>query len=94
MIGLDSMFGWIAIGVAASLAGMLWPFQRGTLGVLANFALGVGGAIAAALLSFLLLPGDHHTPGRLASAAVGALVALGIAHAVWQRYTHQRQGVS
>jgi uncharacterized membrane protein YeaQ/YmgE (transglycosylase-associated protein family) len=91
MILADSVFGWIAIGVAASLAGMIWPFQRGAVGVVLNFVIGVGGSVAAALLSFLVLPGAHDAPARLAFAAVGALAALGAAHALWTRRANARR---
>jgi uncharacterized membrane protein YeaQ/YmgE (transglycosylase-associated protein family) len=87
MLIADSWLGWIAIGAAAGLAGMLWPFQRGALGVVVNFVAGVAGAIVAALLSFLVLPGAHDVPARLAFAAVGALGALGLVHALWVRHT-------
>ncbi|HSY21731.1 MAG TPA: hypothetical protein VK841_06435 [Polyangiaceae bacterium] len=80
---VDSIFGWIAIGAAASFAGMIWPFQRGAAGVALNLLLGIGGAVLLALASFLVVPGAHAEPVRLAFAAVGALAALWIAHALW-----------
>ncbi len=86
MLAADSWLGWIAIGAGASLAGMLWPFQRGALGVVVNFVAGVGGAIVAAFASFLVLPGAHAAPARLAFAAVGALGSLGAVHALWVRH--------
>jgi uncharacterized membrane protein YeaQ/YmgE (transglycosylase-associated protein family) len=87
----DSWLGWIAIGAAASLAGMIWPFQRGTTGVVVNFVAGIGGAIVAALASFLVLPGAHDAPVRLAFAAVGSLGALGVVHALWVRHAEERR---
>jgi uncharacterized membrane protein YeaQ/YmgE (transglycosylase-associated protein family) len=80
---VDSIFGWIAIGAAASFAGMIWPFHRGAVGIFLNLLLGIGGAVLLALASFLVVPGAHATPIRLAFAAVGAIAALWIAHAVW-----------
>jgi hypothetical protein len=85
---LDSVLAWIAIGGAASLAGMIWPFQRGALGVVLNLLLGIGGAVLVALASFIVLPGPHGAPARLAFAAVGALAALGGAHALWSSRGH------
>jgi hypothetical protein len=86
---VDSIFGWIAIGAAASFAGMLWPFLRGAAGIALNLLLGIGGAVLLALASFLVFPGAHAEPVRLAFAAVGALAALWIAHAVWGSRNHE-----
>jgi uncharacterized membrane protein YeaQ/YmgE (transglycosylase-associated protein family) len=87
----DSIFGWIAIGAAASFAGMIWPFRRGAIGIVLNLLFGIGGAVTLALASFLVVPGPHATPLRLAFAAVGALAALGIAHALWNARGHERR---
>jgi hypothetical protein len=88
MMGFDTVLGWAAIGLAASLAAMIWTFRRGALGVAINALVAVTGAILVPLVSFLVLPHSggadrHEAPGRLLLAAVGALVALGIAHVVW-----------
>ena len=87
MIASDAVLAWAAIGLAASLAGMIWPFRRGLLGVFVNVAVGIGGAIATALLSYAVLPSarDPESPARLLFAALGALSALGLVHAVWLR---------
>src|SRR5258708_4935513 len=79
----DTVLACIAIGSAAALAGMIWPFRRGALGVVVNLLTGVLGALVAALLSYAFLPYSPHgdTPTRLAFAALGALAALGIVHA-------------
>ena len=73
----DAVLGWIAIGAAASLAAMIWPFRRGAIGVFINFAAGIGGAIVVALLSYLIVPTSHarHTTERLFFAAVGSIAA-------------------
>jgi uncharacterized membrane protein YeaQ/YmgE (transglycosylase-associated protein family) len=88
---LDSVLGWIAIGAAASFAGMLWPFQRGAAGIALNLLLGIGGAVLLALASLLVFPGAHAEPIRLAFAAVGAVAALWIAHAVWSSRSHEHR---
>ena len=82
-----TVFGWIAIGVAASLAGMMWPFQRGAIGILVNLFVGMLGAVVGALSSFLFLPWATHreTPARLFFAALGALAGLAIVHETWVR---------
>ena len=46
MNALDSVLGWMAIGAAASLAAMIWPFLRGGAGVIIKLLLGPLGAIA------------------------------------------------
>ena len=47
---IDTVLAWVAIGAAASLAGMIWPFRRGALGVELNLLAGILGAILAGLL--------------------------------------------
>jgi uncharacterized membrane protein YeaQ/YmgE (transglycosylase-associated protein family) len=81
------VLGWIAIGAAASLAGMIWPFRRGALGVVLNLVMGVGGALVAALFSYFAVPAGQprETGTRLFFAAVGALAALVIVHFAWRR---------
>jgi uncharacterized membrane protein YeaQ/YmgE (transglycosylase-associated protein family) len=88
----DIVLGWAAIGAAASLAGMIWPFRRGALGVVVNLVAGIAGAVVVALLSLLVLPGGERsdTPARLLFAALGALAALGLVHAGWTRHVRGR----
>jgi uncharacterized membrane protein YeaQ/YmgE (transglycosylase-associated protein family) len=80
-------FAWIVIGVAASLAGMVWPFRRGALGIAANIASGVVGAIAGGLVSYWLLPWSRqgNTSARLFFAALGALTCLVALHVAYRR---------
>jgi uncharacterized membrane protein YeaQ/YmgE (transglycosylase-associated protein family) len=84
-MGGEGLFGWIAIGAAASLAGMIWPFRRGVIGVVVNLLAGIIGAVLCAVLSFLVVPWDGHgeRPARLFFAAVGALASLGLVHVGW-----------
>jgi uncharacterized membrane protein YeaQ/YmgE (transglycosylase-associated protein family) len=93
MIDTTSLFAWIAIGAAASLAGMIWPFRRGVVGVVVNLLVGASGAVLAALLSYAVLPhaSDPLTTARLLFAAIGAIAALGLAHAVWLRKEDNRR---
>jgi uncharacterized membrane protein YeaQ/YmgE (transglycosylase-associated protein family) len=67
---------------------MIWPFRRGTLGVLVNLVAGIGGALAAAIASYAVLPASRggEGPVRLFFAVLGALTALGLVHAAWSRY--------
>lgn len=83
----DIVFGFVAIGVAASLAAMIWPFQRGALGIIVNVFVGALGAVLGGLASYLVLPWANHreTPARLFFAALGALAFLFIVHAAWVR---------
>jgi uncharacterized membrane protein YeaQ/YmgE (transglycosylase-associated protein family) len=93
MIDSTSLFAWIAIGAAASLAGMIWPFRRGVVGVVVNLLVGSSGAVLAALLSYAVLPhsGDPLTIARLLFAAIGSIAALGLTHAVWLRQVDRKR---
>ena len=86
---LDSVLGWMAIGAAASLAAMMWPFLRGGAGVFIKLMLGPLGAVAGALISHAILPDESPTE-RLVFAAVGAIVTLALSQVAWQRYARSR----
>jgi uncharacterized membrane protein YeaQ/YmgE (transglycosylase-associated protein family) len=89
MNALDSTLGWMAIGAAASLAALMWPFLRGKVGVIIKLLLGPLGAVAGALLSHLLLPNEPASL-RLIFAAAGAVVSLLVLQIVWHRYSRSR----
>lgn len=89
MNALDSVLGWLAIGAAASLAAMVWPFLRGGAGVFIKLALGPLGAVAGALISHAIVP-DEPATARLFFAAVGAIAALVLTQLVWLRYARAR----
>ncbi len=96
MTGAETWFGWIAIGLAASLAGMIWPFRRGAIGVVANVLAAVVGAVCVPLASYLVLPltngaDRHEAPARLVLSAVGALFGLAVAHIAWMRHAADRR---
>jgi uncharacterized membrane protein YeaQ/YmgE (transglycosylase-associated protein family) len=84
---MGSVFGWAAIGAAASLAGMIWPFRRGFVGVIVNLLVGVAGAVFVALLSYFVVPLQAHREDttRLLFAAGGAIAALCLVHVLWTR---------
>jgi hypothetical protein len=88
----DSVLGWLAIGAAAALAGMIWPFRRGAAGIAINLLTGISGALLAALLSYVVLPPTavRDGPARLLVAALGALSGLGIVHAAWRHRVMRR----
>ena len=89
MNALDSVLGWMAIGVAASLASMVWPFLRGGAGPLIKLMLGPLGAVAGAVISHAHLP--HESPSeRLFFAAVGAIAVLALSQLAWQRYARSK----
>jgi uncharacterized membrane protein YeaQ/YmgE (transglycosylase-associated protein family) len=89
MNALDSVLGWMAVGAAASLAAMVWPFLRGGAGVIIKLLLGPLGAIAGAVLSHVILP--EETPAeRLLFAAIGAILALAGAQVMWHRYARSK----
>lgn len=91
----DAFIGAAAIGAAASLGGMIWAFRRGVLGVLANFAAGIGGALVGfalaqanspeRLLRGPAVPGIPAPagPAHLFYAGVGAIAALVLLHVAW-----------
>jgi uncharacterized membrane protein YeaQ/YmgE (transglycosylase-associated protein family) len=89
MNALDSVLGWMAIGAAASLASMIWPFLRGGAGVFLKLFLGPLGAIAGAVISHAILPDEPPTE-RLLFAAVGAIAALGLSQFAWHRYARAK----
>jgi uncharacterized membrane protein YeaQ/YmgE (transglycosylase-associated protein family) len=93
MIDSSSLLAWGAIGAAASLAGMIWPFRRGLIGVLVNLIVGTAGAILAALVSYAVLPreGQPAVGARLLFAAIGAIAALGLAHAAFLRQADRKR---
>ena len=94
-MSVDAWYSWAAIGVAASLGAMIWAFRRGVLGVIANFAAGIGGALVGgalaqasaphALLRGPAIPGIPAPAGPppLFFAGVGAVAALIVLHAAW-----------
>jgi hypothetical protein len=93
----DTWLGSIAIGMAASLAGMIWAFRRGVLGVLANLAAGIAGAIAGGavghavaqrsrtIISGPAIPGIPAPAGppQLFLAGLGSILALIVLHLAW-----------
>jgi hypothetical protein len=91
----DTWYAWFAIGAAASLGAMIWSFRRGVLGVVANFAAGVGGAFLGGALAkstypqpFLrgpAIPGIPAAAGppHLVFAGLGAILALLVLHVAW-----------
>jgi uncharacterized membrane protein YeaQ/YmgE (transglycosylase-associated protein family) len=89
MNALDSVLGWLAIGAAASLAAMIWPFLRGGAGVFIKLVLGPLGAVAGAAISHAILP-DETPIERLFFAAVGAIAALALSQVAWQRYARAK----
>jgi uncharacterized membrane protein YeaQ/YmgE (transglycosylase-associated protein family) len=93
MNGLDSVLGWMAIGAAASLVAMMWPFLRGSGGVIAKLIVGPLGAVVGALLSHWAFP--HEPPEeRLTFAALGAIIALLLVQVFWTRYARARMPVA
>ncbi len=86
-MNLYTVLGWLAIGVAASVAGMLLPFRRGVAGIAMNVMSGAAGAFLVPLLSYFVIPARQpDTPLRLAFAAFGALAAIGLAHFGYRRF--------
>ena len=79
----DAVVALIALGAAAGLAGMIWPFRRGPIGVVLNFVAGIGGALAGGLLGFAVMrPSGRSPTDRMIFAAAGALIVLIAIHAL------------
>jgi uncharacterized membrane protein YeaQ/YmgE (transglycosylase-associated protein family) len=89
MSGLDSVFGWLAIGSAASLAALMWPFLRGAKAVVVKLVLGPLGAVVGALLSRLAAP-DERAIAQLFFAAAGSIAVLLSLQLAWQRYSRSK----
>jgi uncharacterized membrane protein YeaQ/YmgE (transglycosylase-associated protein family) len=95
MITPTAVLGWVAIGIAASLAAMIWPFRRGAAGVVWNVFLGVSGSLVGAIGSYLVTAkAGPDAPERLCFAAVGAIAALVLAHAAWSSWAEHARGTS
>jgi uncharacterized membrane protein YeaQ/YmgE (transglycosylase-associated protein family) len=82
----EMLWAWTGIGLAASIAGWIWPFRRGVSGIVINAATGAAGAVCFGLLGrFLGFDAMRLTATSLLFAAVGAVGALMVAHAVWAK---------
>ena len=76
----------MVIGLGASLAGMIYPFRRGILGVIANISAAVLGALGGSFAAGPLLVHQHEAAAlRLFFAALGAISGMAIVHAVYAR---------
>lgn len=83
----EGLLSWIAIGLAGSIGGWIWPFRRGVAGIVVNAAIAMSGAVSLGLLGGLF--GFYPQAGETTSllfAAVGAVGALLFAHVVWARF--------
>ena len=91
MSGIEVIFAWIAIGVCASIAGWIWPFHRGWVGIVLNACIAVIGAVGLGLLGYFFgAYGRTVATVSMLFAAVGAVGALTLAHVVWARIVHLR----
>jgi hypothetical protein len=101
----DAWLAWFAIGVAASLAGMIWAFRRGVLGIMANLAAGIGGALVGGIVGHVVAPRTRTIisgpaipglpapagPPQLFFAGLGAILALVAVHWAWSEMTRRRR---
>ena len=83
---VDVLLAWIAIGLAGSIAGWIWPFRRGVAGIVVNAAVATSGAVSLGLLGRCL---GFYAQGLAARsmlfAAMGTIGALLLAHVLWAR---------
>jgi hypothetical protein len=85
----SDLVGWICIGLAAAIAGWIWPFRRGVAGVAVNVVTAIAGAVGLPLLAAgARVVRSVDDPVCLALAAVGAIAALAVVHAVWGHATY------
>ncbi len=86
----------LAIGVAASLASMIWAFRRGWPGILANLGAGIAGALVGGIIGHAIAPGAQTISGpaipglpapagppELFLAGLGSILALVAIHLAW-----------
>lgn len=83
MITMTEWYAWLAIGAAAGLAGMTWPFRRGIPGAVTNLLLGMLGGLLGPFAMIALCGVSPEAPESLASAAGGALGLLALGHLFW-----------
>jgi hypothetical protein len=80
---MSHVLAWVCIGLAASLAGCIWPFHRGAAGLVVNALASLVGAVGAALVFASTVHGAWEAPVTLGVAAVGAIAMLLVVHAVY-----------
>jgi uncharacterized membrane protein YeaQ/YmgE (transglycosylase-associated protein family) len=78
---IDTLLAYMAIGLCAALAAMMWPFRRGAIGLLVEIGAGVGGAVGLAAASYAFFPAS--SPVHLLFATVGAITVLLTTHGLW-----------
>ena len=79
---VDTILAWVLIGAACSLAGMIYPFRRGAMGLVVNAVVAIAGATALGAASWIALQGSAHERSvwSMTFAAVGALAAVVAVH--------------
>jgi uncharacterized membrane protein YeaQ/YmgE (transglycosylase-associated protein family) len=82
---------WAAIGLAASMAAMMWPARRGLGGIPMTLTVGIGGSIVVGLLAwwFHVVP-DPKSARAYMVAAVGATLCLFAMHILIERHARVR----
>ncbi len=88
---LSDIVPWMAIGVGASLAAMMWPAHRHRGGIVMSLAVGIGGALLVALVACVShIVRDPASARGYIAAATGATVALFSMHMVVERRVRVR----
>lgn len=84
----NDLASWALIGVAAGLAGMMFPFWRGIAGITGNIMAAIAGAVAFGSVTLWATVGSVHRPQAwsMLAAAAGALSAVVAVHAA---YSHR-----
>ena len=84
----EGVVAWIALGFCAALIAMAWPMRRGN-SVVANFGVGVLGALAVGSIGFAMT-GSTFSNTSLCLAVAGAIASLLAMHVVWARVVGAR----
>jgi hypothetical protein len=84
MNSMDYAVAWAFVGLAAAIAGCVWPFRTGVAGIVINMLAAMIGAVATGYafigLGFSESPSDPRGP---MAAAMGALAFLAMVHVMW-----------
>ena len=90
----NDLWGWALIGAACSVAGMIFPFRRGVVGVMANLIAGMVGALVLGAVGWALLHGVPHysRSWALPFAAAGSLASILAIHLSYSLATRPKRG--
>jgi hypothetical protein len=84
MNSIGYVVAWACVGLAAALAGCIWPFRAGVTGIAINMFAAVVGAVAMGYVFIGLgFSESARDPQGPMAAAMGALSFLALVHLTW-----------